>query len=503
MKKINKLTEFLHTPTWLFFLLIGVLILRIPSFYEPYSYGDEMIYLALGEAIRQGIPLYSGIHDNKPPLLYVMAAISGNLFWFKAILSFWIILTIYVFWKFLELLFPKNKKGQIIGTFVFSILTTIPLLEGNIANAELFMIGPTILAFYILLGKKPKTTNLFLSGTLFSVSTLFKVPALFDIPTIVFLWIAGIKVLSFKKIKNIFKNSFYVFLGFITPILLTFVFYFFQGALKEYFVAAFLQNVGYLSSWRPDDQQESFLVKNLPLIIRGLVVTLGLFILYWKRSRLSKNFIFATSWLLLTLFAVTLSERPYPHYLIQSIAPFSILIVIFTSQRSIEQIFAIIPITLSFFVPFYYNFWHYPTFPYYEKFVKFSLGNYSRDGYLETFGSNVKRNYKISEFIASSTQKGEKIFVWGSDSSAVYAMTKRFPPGKFVADYHINDFSSDRETILILKNDLPAFIVILPSSPEISGMRNLLASNYGLIDNIEGAEIWKLLKPEVRSLLSL
>ena len=502
MKKVNNLSKKLHTPTWLFLLMLVVFIFRIPSFYEPYSYGDEMIYLALGEAIRQGIPLYSGIHDNKPPLLYIMAAIAGNLFWFKAILTFWMILTIYIFWKFLELLFPKNTKGQIIGTSIFAILTTIPLLEGNIVNAELFMIGPTILAFYLLLSNKLQTKSLFFSGILFSASTLFKVPAFFDIPAIIFLWITGIKVFNLKSLKSIAKNTAYVLLGFATPIVLTLIWYFFQGALKEYVIAAFLQNVGYLSSWRPGEVEEPFLVKNFPLITRGFVVLAGLILVYWKRSRLSKNFIFATVWFLLTLFAVTLSERPYPHYLIQSVAPLSILAVILFSSKTIEQVLVIIPLTLFFFVPYYYNFWHYPTLPYYEKFIKFALGSYSKDQYIETFGSNVVRNYKISEFILSSTKKGEKIFVWGSDSSGVYAITKRFPPGRYVADYHIKDFSSDQETLSVLRADLPTLIVLLPSSPEIMGMQNLLNTNYGFVEKVDGAEIWKLLTPKVRLLLS-
>src|SRR3989304_10019309 len=101
-----------HTPTWLFFVLSIVFILRIPSFFEPYSYGDEMIYLTLGEAIRRGIPLYSGIHDNKPPLLYILAAIAGSLFWFKAILTLWLLVTIFIFWKLTEVLFPKNLRAQ-------------------------------------------------------------------------------------------------------------------------------------------------------------------------------------------------------------------------------------------------------------------------------------------------------------------------------------------------------------------------------------------------------
>src|SRR3990167_7243647 len=95
----QKLISVIDTPLWLEFFFVFLLILRIPSFFEPYYYGDEMIYLALGEGIRQGIPLYLGLHDNKPPLLYITAAIAGNLFVFKVILAFWNLITVYGFWK--------------------------------------------------------------------------------------------------------------------------------------------------------------------------------------------------------------------------------------------------------------------------------------------------------------------------------------------------------------------------------------------------------------------
>src|SRR3989337_2710734 len=72
-----------------------------------------MIYLTLGEAIRRGIPLYSEIHDNKPPLLYVMAAIAGNLFWFKALLTLWLLTTVFIFLKFTQGLFHKNLRRKI------------------------------------------------------------------------------------------------------------------------------------------------------------------------------------------------------------------------------------------------------------------------------------------------------------------------------------------------------------------------------------------------------
>jgi hypothetical protein len=512
MKKINKLGEKLHTPTWLFILLIIVFVLRIPSFFEPYSHSGEMLHLALGEAIKQGVPLYSGIYGNQPPLLYLMAAIAENLFWFKAILTFWIIITIYIFWKLTEFLFPSgsktlkdqkvvNQKTQIVATCIFALLTTIPLLEGNVVNAELFMIGPTIAAFLILLSKRLTPKNLFLSGVLFSTSTLFKATAFFDIPAIIFLWITGTKVLKLKPLKSIVKNSAYIFIGLATPIVLTLAWLFLQGAVIEYVTAAFLHNIVY-PSWKISSPQGVILTKNLSLTIRGLIVLVALVFLFRERFRLSKSFIFATAWLLFSLFAVTLSGQPQTHHLIQSIAPFSILIAILFTQKTIEQVLVIIPLTLFFFIPFYYKYWYYPTLPYYEKFSRLVLGKYSKDQYFATFGPDVNRNYRISEFITPAVKRGEKIFVWGKDSSSIYTMTKRLPPGKYLSDHQIKNLASDQETVSSLKNDLPVFIILLPSSSEISGMQKILNSNYGFVENIDGAEIWKLLKPQVRSSLS-
>src|SRR3972149_5741894 len=181
MNLLKKIINF-SLPNWLIATLGLVFILRIPSFFEPFSYGDEMIYLTLGEAIRQGLVLYRDIHDNKPPLLYILAAVAGNVFWFRAILAAWSLATIYLFWRLMDALFPHKKPLQKLATVIFAALTTIPLFEGQVANAEVFMIGPTLAAFLILFTKTLNTKNLFFSGVLFSIATLFKVPAAFDFP---------------------------------------------------------------------------------------------------------------------------------------------------------------------------------------------------------------------------------------------------------------------------------------------------------------------------------
>jgi hypothetical protein len=478
----------------MFLLLCAIFALRIPSFFEPFSYGDEMIYLSLGEAIRRGMTLYKDIHDNKPPLIYFLAALSGNVFWFRAILASWMMATTILFWKLTLSLFPKRLRLQQASVVVFAILTTLPLLEGQTSNSELFMLAPTISAFLILFSQKSPPIKIFLAGVLFSFATLFKVPAAFDVGAIVFFWFITLK--SSKSLPSTFSNLFLLILGFLLPIAFSAIWYFHKAALPEYLVAAFLQNVGYLSSWRPTEVQEPFLVKNAPLIARGLVVLFGSFSLYVFRKHLSKPFIFASLWLLFSLFAATLSERPYPHYLIQIVPPVSLLTGILLTKSTLEQSLSVIPLSLAALVPVYYHFWYYPTAPYYQRFIQFASRSVSREEYFDKFDTNVNRNYRIANFLTCSSKRNDPIFVWG-ESSPVYALSRRLPPLKYIATYHIIDFSSQEEVLQTLTQNKPAFIIILPQSPAFPSLAPLLDSNYLLIENIDGAKIWKLVNPTI------
>ncbi|MDP1710298.1 MAG: hypothetical protein Q8L28_01655, partial [bacterium] len=384
---LHRIGDILHLPdmpSWLIGLLALILILRIPSFFEPYNYGDEMIYMSLGQGVRQGLTLYKDIHDNKPPLLYLTAALSENLFWFKAILAFWNLASIYIFYKLAEKLFVKNIKAQKLATIIMALLTTIPLLEGNIVNAELFMIGPTILAFLILFSEKLNSKKIFIAGVLFGISTLYKIPAAFEMPVIIAFWFFGV---GRKDWKEFLKNSITLIVGFILPIALTFVWYFFKGALNEYIVAAFMQNFGYVSSWRFGGERAPFLVRNASLIIRaGIVVTVYI-ILYLSRKKLSSRFLFLSTWLLFALFGVVLSERPYPHYLIQIVPVVSLFLATFFAEKSYEQSLVVIPLVLTFFVPVYYKFWFYPTSAYYLRFINFATHRIDKDTYFNEFNS--------------------------------------------------------------------------------------------------------------------
>ncbi len=464
-----------------------VLILRIPSFFEPYNYGDEMIYLTLGQGIRQEIPIYSGLYDNKPPLLYLTAAAAGSLFWFKAALAAFNLASIVAFFKIGNTLFGQGKIVKI-STIIFALATTLPILEGGTANAENFMMLPTLLAIYITFSRAKTFKNLFLSGFLFGVSALYKIPAAFELPLIPLFWLITTD-LNKKSFIEIVKNSFYIALGFAAPIFLTFTWYFFRGGLADYIKAAFLQNISYISSWRPSDAQKPFLIKNAPILARALVVFLGLGALVFYRKRLSKPFIFISVWLLLALFAVTLSERPYPHYLLQATAAVSFLFGMFFADRGKEQAFSVLPLTLAFFVPVYFHFWVYPIGSYYLRFLDFAGGKITKEQYFSKFSGTTNRNYQIADFLTKSLKADGRVFMYDPDSPVVYALSQRLPPIKYVVPYHINDYSSKAEVVREIIKAPPKFIV-LTSGNNFRDLAPLIKKRYILIHQISDANIY-------------
>ena len=169
-----------------FFLTGTVLVftlLRFPSLFEPDWYGDEAIYQVIGKAMLHGRLLYKGIWDNKPPLLYIYyALVDGDLFLIKLLSLLFGVGAIVVFYFIAKILFQKSRFSVFLSTVCFAILFGLPFIEGNIANAENFMLFPTLLSLFILLRLTNKSKKILIvsSGVLLSLSFLTKIVALFD-----------------------------------------------------------------------------------------------------------------------------------------------------------------------------------------------------------------------------------------------------------------------------------------------------------------------------------
>src|SRR3989344_7555790 len=138
-------------------------ILRFPSLFEPLWYGDEGIYQVVGTSLNHGKLLYSQIFDNKPPLLYWLYSIfQSDQFSIRLISLVFGALAVIMFFFLSKKLFNNAKSNiPLLTTFIFAILFGLPTLEGNIANAENFMLLPIIASAILILDSQKTNLNRF------------------------------------------------------------------------------------------------------------------------------------------------------------------------------------------------------------------------------------------------------------------------------------------------------------------------------------------------------
>jgi len=484
-------------------ILIGSL-LRLPSIFEPGWYGDEGIYLVLGRAARRGLLWYKEIHDNKPPLLYLLAALTNSVAYFRALLLVWMAVTLVVFDKLTKKLI-RRKTWQRLSLVCFLVFTTLPTIEGNIANAEIFMILPTILGVNLLISLRAKLSNgskrlkeasdkeklgYFLAGGLFSLAFLFKVPALFEFLGLGFFFV----VITNKNFKGIISSlkevRWWVFLGgFLVPTGLSLIYYWLRGAGQDYLVAAFLQNIGYLSSWRTGSITRSGVSTQSGLMLRGLILLLVMGWFWIKGRKLSWRYRLVFCWVWFALFGALLSERPYPHYLIQIVASGSLLVGLTAEKIKYVWWTSLVAGVIALSI-FKYDFYFFPTFSYYDKFIKMIGRELSWEEYANSFDWRVKRTRELSGYLRTMTEPGERIFVWG-DEPFVYFESDTLPVGKYVVAYHIIDFEAIEPTAELLLKEKPRIIVKMMSEKRpFDKLEGILASNYALVREIDDARVY-------------
>ena len=504
---LKKWKSWIEKNEGLILILLLVIVLRIPSLFEPYWYGDEGIYLVLGQGLRKGLVFYRDIHDNKPPLLYFLAAIAGNVFYFRLMLMICFGAAVAVFFKLMQVLFPKNGKAWYLSTLSMIWLTTIT--EGNIANAEIFIVLPAVAGMLLAYNevKKQKKEQKFHRwagvGLLFSSAFMLKVPAAFDFLAVL-TWLMFFEKEKIKQMLKSFvdKRVWVLGLGFIAPIGLSLAYYSLKGAGERFLRSALMQNIGYLASWSTGDHSNSGFSTQSGILIRAGLLAISL-VVFWflsKKVKLSSGAKLVVVWFLMGLFGALLSERPYPHYLIQIAVPGSILFSYFLYGR--RKIMKLVVLGVVLITGFYYyqiRFWHYPIVPYYKNFIDYSLGNKTLEDYRAYFDWRVNQVYRLGEYLRLKTQVDDRVFIWG-DEPTVYALADRLPVGRYTVAYHVMDFDGFEETIEAFDKHRPKVVLVMEyEKREFPELFRRLATDYALVRQIDQALVYHRVNPDVKS----
>lgn len=478
---------------WFVVTLTVAFLLRLPSLFEPFTYGDEGVYLTLGLGIRKGLILYKDIYDNKPPLIYLLSAIAGTFRAYRLIYFGWGLITIIAFKKLAETIFSK-KYFAVIATVAFSIFSSIHTFEGNIANAENFFIIFTILGALCLISRNRKKTKIalntklldwFLSGLMFSLATLFKFPAFFDIFAILFFCL----VYWVKSRKNFYwKGILFFSLGIIIPWGLFCIYFAANNALSQFIQSALLQNIPYLSSWGAKSTGSIISVYSLPgRMVIFLAILLAIF---FSKKIITNKLTLLLIWFFATLFAALLSGRPYPHYLIQTLPPACLLFVFVFSRRTIGKVAGIIPLLLIPTVMVVFKYYGYNNFSYYNSFIRYATKGISQQKYYNYFNSKQADIYNTAAYINRHTQQNDRIFVWGDDPY-IYSIADRLPIGKYTVAYHIIDLKAYQETINSLEKLPPKYIVInTDTTKPFPELQKIINSRYFFITSFQNYSIF-------------
>jgi hypothetical protein len=435
-------------------------------------------------------------------MIYLIAALTNSIFWFRLVLAGFHAVNVVYFWLLSKQLIKRHFAK--LATITFAIISSLPIVEGNIANAELFMIVPATIGIYLLYKTtstpkpKPSLYKYLTVGLLFSVAFLFKVPIVFDFVSVLAFWVffAVPKVGLSHWLKKLFsKELLFILIGFLSPVLLSIFYYFTQGALKTYVESALLQNAGYIFSWGGNAPGSQPLLLN-PLVWRLMVIGLVFLYFLFNGNKLSKPLIFTSLWTLFSTYGSLLSNRPYPHYLIQPLVPFSLLIFIVISQRKLlEKLTGFIVCLIVVGMLAHNGFWYYSSLPYYQRFVRLVTGQITPLEYRDSF-KGAKKNYAIAEYIKNKTTLDDKIFVWGTEPS-IYSLSDRRPVGRYVVSFHIRDFPNGfEETIAAIESHPPKFIIVFNNQvPEFRQLEAFIENHYSLIKTIDDGQIYLLINP--------
>lgn len=507
-------------------LLSCLVISRLPSFFEPYWYGDEGIYLTLGNGLRGGARLYSEIIDHKTPLIYYFAMVPSQ-FWFRVVMLIWLGLATLALWKFAQRIF-SSRLAQVVAPLTFVALTSWPGLEGTIPNGELFVAGWILMGLAVLT-KTPWITSLteqtsskshakkqpivpwFLAaGALGSAGILTKVPGLFDVAAWFWLgWLVQVRTFldtqSLRnwshQLKTVFVQWFWLGLGVLLPLGLSVIYYWLRGSGAEYFAFGLLYNFRYAGHWQLGTTSP-LLLFSFSMIGKTLIMTAALVSISLAVRWLSVKNQWVLGWLWLSLYASLLSNRPYPHYFMQLVPPLTLLAAsivdrFVTKPRKLKYDLGLLVSVATFCFAVYITivtigFSPYPTVAYYQRWWQAVTGKISWQEYKNQFDSLVADNTRASAMIWQE-DPGPRLFIWGTNPM-LYAASNTYPPGRFTVSFHIKDFDAYQETLDAVRRVNPEYIVVMNNeTTQLPGLDQLLREEYQPNTTFEHYVLWQRL----------
>ncbi|MCD8527366.1 hypothetical protein LRY65_04120 [Candidatus Woesebacteria bacterium] len=317
------------------------------------------------------------------------------------------------------------------------------------------------------------------------LALLTKVPALLDAGALgsifFFIVVAYITPKTWKTVTLWFIQAGSIFVGGVfLPLVLSMVYFWLRGAIADYLQFGLLYNLHYSGNWTlPFTQEWLVAAFSLPgkALVLGVVLLISIAWARWKPQQSEAAWIYF--WTFAALFAATLSNRPYPHYLLQTILPAAFALGILLRKHShwIARVMMVDAIGAIIVVLILLDFGLYNTGEYYWRYIKMGSGQISPQEYRHEFDWLVSQNEEIVPIIVENTQPSDRIFLWGTNAM-LYAQAQRAPATRFTVAFHVHDLDVYEQTMEEVRTAEPKFIVVMKSESELPGLSEYLHQYY-------------------------
>lgn len=486
------MTKKIHTHYLvLALILFTTFLFRLPSLFEPFWYGDEGIFAAVARNLNFGGVLYSTAWDNKPPMIYltyeaIFKYLGVSMFSLRLVTAIVVLATCATIYEIAQAVL--GTKRALLAAFVFGLLTSLRVVEGNLALTEIFMILPISLAMLAALKRNFDSLSLFCAGVLFATASLYKqVGALEAAALGIYLFLISRSFGEFLK-KGIALSA-----GFVIPYALTIAYFAQRHLVGEYIFAAYTYYRIYLG----ESPKYALLINILKFLPILAAIWYGL-----KKKTADKveSFHLFLLWMAFSFLGSYFSGRTYGHYMVQAAPSVSLLVASIAPDFSFKKERLIFAVT--FFIPILFLtkllFTDFLSggplnqVSYVKNFLEFSSGKKGVDDYNNYFDRNVNSIMGLSDFFATQNVKGTSAYIWG-DYSWLYAISDLKNPTRYVTSFHVFGVPKGKEEVSSKLNANPPNFIIKPPSSigYFSELEKLLARQYTLVAKIENSEVFR------------
>ncbi len=469
-------------------------LLHFPSLYEPRWYGDEGIFAAVAYNVRHGATLYAGAWDNKPPLIFftyagIQSAFGTGVFPLHLVATISVLATQIVVMAIAFVLFGARRS--LVAGLLLAFGMGTPLVEGNLAMTETFMVLPASLAVlaYVLAERRPVTTRTpwyVAVGVFIGIAAGYKQVAVFDGAAIAMM----IWIMHNHPLRALVPLA----VGFAVPQAVFSLYFLAAGAFGEYWYAI-AGSLGVYADLGPSQSPFARFAGFLPslLAVAWLVRRRQL----GRPVRLS---MFPMLWLGFAIAGATSSSFAFPHYLQQAMPALALVLVADPLGQEAEDVgkialavgaVLVVAVVFGQFAFAYEERTQLDPIDYYRTFVQHEYGTMSDDDYVLNFDGKV---FTVRDIAAEIERDGAgtTLFSW-SELPWLYADAGMTNPTRYYTSFLGDVIPGAKEEIL---HDLdahpPAYIVISDEAyAPFEELDAFVAARYVLVTEVNDSRLYR------------